>query len=151
VFEAVRPPLRRRRLGGSQRRAVRRSDPRGAVCADPRYLQDGCITHNDGVKVDSFFGFVTERWHPALSVADIPTPQGRLRIVLRDGAAGPTGSDKKRGMETVDGAAGPTDAKRPKCTHGRLRNLCKDCGGGSICTHGLEPARDLRINWVDCR
>ena len=24
----------------------------------------------------------------------------------------------------------------PKCKHGRRRNQCKDCGGGSICQHG---------------
>ena len=24
------------------------------------------------------------------------------------------------------------------CTHGRVRSKCKDCGGGSICTHGIH-------------
>ena len=28
--------------------------------------------------------------------------------------------------------------KRATCEHGRQRNRCKDCGGGSICEHGRQ-------------
>ena len=168
-------------------------------------FQGGCIALNDGVKVDSFFGFVSERWHKVSRFEDIQ-PEAMLRIVLRDGAAGPTGSGQKRGFDAVDGGAEetglepkrakfaqddgaaeptgsgqkrgfdavdggaeivpaddgtakptgkklktgesnnlkfnisficiPTQKPPLKCVHGRQRNLCKDCGGASVCSHG---------------
>ena len=67
-------------------------------------FQGGCIAHNDGVKVDSFFGFVSDRWHKVSRFEDIQ-PDAMLRIVLRDGAAEPTGSGQKRGIDAVDGGA----------------------------------------------
>ncbi len=140
--------------------------------------QDGCIAHNYGVKVDSFFGL--GRWHTVSRFEDIP-PDAMLRIVLRDGAAEPTGSGQKRNFDAVaggaeetgpkpkiasakfaqdDGAAEPT-GKRLKCEHGRQWHKCKDCGGTSICTHGRERSacRDCRESAVcphgrrkyDCR
>ena len=65
----------------------------------------GCIEHIDGVKVDSFYGVATEGWHKVLRLSDIPTPQAKLRIVQDDGAAEPTGSGQKRGIDAVDGGA----------------------------------------------
>jgi len=117
----------------------------------------GWIEHIDGVKVDSFFGVVSEGWHKVLSIGDIPTPQAKLRIVQDDGAAEPTGSGQKRGIDAVDGGAeiepaddgtakptgkrlktGATQKAQSKCVHDRRKNECKECGGASVCEHGRQ-------------
>jgi hypothetical protein len=80
----------------------------------------GWITQIDGVKVDSYFGVVTNDWRRVLTFADIPTPQAKLRIVQENlHAAGPTGSGQKRGIDAVAGGAEETKSehKLAKCVH----------------------------------
>jgi hypothetical protein len=106
----------------------------------------GWIKHIDGVKVDSCYGVATEGWYKVLSIGDIPRPQAKLRIVQDDGAAEPTGSGQKRGIDAVDDAAEetcpmPKLAKQSKCEHGRRKPECRHCGGASICVHGKRKSR----------
>jgi hypothetical protein len=125
-----------------------------------KLLGFGWITPGDGVNVDSYYGVATDDWRTVLSIGDIPTPQGLLRITQRVEAAEPPRKQQKRGIDAVDvgaeivpaddGTAKPTGKKRKtgatqkapsKCVHGRQKCRCKECGGASICVHGRQKHR----------
>ena len=78
-------------------------------------------------------------------------PKGSKALALASESAGMPGREMLA-MDEMDGgaasrkrgASSPSNGssrKRAKCTHGREKNKCKECGGSGICAHGREKYR----------
>ena len=62
--------------------------------------------------------------------ADLPVSVPSLDASTDENSTPPL-LKRQREIDTVSGI----------CTHGRLKGLCKECGGSGICTHGRRKDR----------
>ena len=69
---------------------------------------------------------------PAPSPFASKSPKGVLYLVTSTGRSGFPKGEQRRCI---------SDGKQWRCEHGRVRSLCKECGGAGICEHGRRRSQ----------
>ena len=69
-----------------------------------------------------------------------PSLHDQSDILSASRSAEVSGMQRKRGHDEVEKDENPKK-QRPKCSHGKQKRFCKECGGSGICSHGKQKAK----------